>query len=269
MQPTESSSQNPSTVEQTPSTDFNYFQQPFGYYPYPPGVVGGSQPDTNQNVTVGGQNVPYQNYYNPYQNYQQQGNNFYQPYNNNYQNGGNWKKNNYQKKNNNRYNNKQKNFKGGRKKLIKEEIPEHIKSRVADITNMTTPEAINSYIEERKKKFPTKTNIETKEKEKQLRIERGELVDIPKTNQRNKRRRDNDENDGNKKRFKKICKYWRQGRCNSGENCKFIHDYVPSRPAIEEVLLRKLLSKDIEFENQAILQCTHFILSNNFLQPQT
>jgi len=210
----------------------------------------------------------YNSYHNPYTSYtpspypQQQQQGYWQQQQNN--------GSNTNKQFNPRYN-KKKNFKGGRKKIVKEEIPEHIKNKVLEITNMTTPEAIDLYIEERSKKFPTKKNIEQKDKERQLRVERGELIDIPSNQGGNKRKRKNEdqENNRNKKRFRKICKYWRQGRCNAGENCKFIHDYVPSRPATEEILLKKLLSKNIEYENQAILQCIHFILSNNFLQPKT
>jgi len=171
------------------------------------------------------------------------------------------------KNNNNRFNNKKKkNFRG--KKMVKEDIPEHIKSKVLDISNMTSPEAISGYLEERRKKFPTKKNIEIKDEERKLRIERGELIDIPQKAQGNKRKREDRNDNRARKRFKKICKYWRQGRCNSGENCRFLHDYVQSQPATEEVILRKILTKNIEYENQAILQCIHFIVSNNFLQKK-
>jgi len=114
--------------------------------------------------------------------------------------------------------------------------------------------------------------LKKKEKDKQLRIERGELIEIPPTepgrNNKKRRREDRNDNHLDKKRYKKTCKYWKQGRCNAEQNCKFIHDYFQSRPASEMILYKKLLSKTINFEQQSIVQCIHFIVSNNFLQGE-
>jgi len=59
-------------------------------------------------------------------------------------------------------------------------IPSHIQKKVQE--KLTTPEEILKFREERRSRYPTKQNIQQKIEERQQRLERGELLDIPNIN---------------------------------------------------------------------------------------
>jgi hypothetical protein len=59
-------------------------------------------------------------------------------------------------------------------------IPPHIQMKVQQ--KLETPEQIIAWREERRARYPTRANIQQKNEERQQRIERGELVDLPKIN---------------------------------------------------------------------------------------
>lgn len=93
------------------------------------------------------------------------------------------------------------------------------------------------------------------------------------------------------KRKRAVCKYWKQGNCNKGDNCAYSHavemepkskrpknteapntgrhrSSVPSKDASAgKNLLSRFLESEISKENKIILQCLRYIVSNNFLQP--
>lgn len=89
------------------------------------------------------------------------------------------------------------------------------------------------------------------------------------------------------KRKRPVCKYWRQGHCNKGEQCSFSHandtekqerprpekqkrpaTTAPSKPG-PKTLLSQFLQSEISKENQLILQCLRYIVQRDFLKPQT
>lgn len=89
------------------------------------------------------------------------------------------------------------------------------------------------------------------------------------------------------KRKRPVCKYWRQGHCNKGEQCSFSHandtekpergrpekqkrnaPTAPSKPG-PQTLLSQFLQSEISKEHQLILQCLRHIVQNNFLKPNS
>lgn len=89
------------------------------------------------------------------------------------------------------------------------------------------------------------------------------------------------------KRKRPVCKYWRQGHCNKGEQCSFSHandterpergrpekqkrntPTAPSKPG-PQTLLSQFLQSEISKEHQLILQCLRYIVQNDFFKPNS
>lgn len=147
-----------------------------------------------------------------------------------------------------------------------------------NMANLETPEEIAKYIEERKRKFPTRERIEMKRKEEEEK--RKEMINND----------NNPENKSTKKR--KPCIYFRKGNCRFGDNCSFQHikkrqrsnnfddsdddsdDIYPKsrsklrkpKPVSPSELIQNMIKPAQMKEMKAILQCIHFIVENNFLQ---
>ncbi|KAI5966072.1 hypothetical protein CANMA_003318 [Candida margitis] len=88
-------------------------------------------------------------------------------------------------------------------------------------TNITlqTEEDIAKWIEERKKNWPTKANVERKQQLKEAKRK------LHQQNTRSKRPLDGNGTQENNKRSKTICRFFQQyGKCKYGNNCKNIHE---------------------------------------------
>eukprot|EP01129_Flabellula_baltica_P015457 TRINITY_DN7889_c0_g1_i1.p1 TRINITY_DN7889_c0_g1~~TRINITY_DN7889_c0_g1_i1.p1 ORF type:complete len:390 (+),score=96.85 TRINITY_DN7889_c0_g1_i1:42-1172(+) len=168
------------------------------------------------------------------------------------------------KQGNNKQNRKGKNNRGGGKNNKKDGIPEHIRAKLAEIDQMQSPEEIERYIAERRMRYPTRENIKKKEEKLKAMEERGEVSDISEFRSKKKRKR---ESQGDSNKRTKMCRFYLQDRCKSGESCRFSHDYKPpKRNFLESNIYTQLHAKAVAFEKQSLLQCIHYIISNNFLQ---
>lgn len=91
-------------------------------------------------------------------------------------------------------------------------------------------------------------------------------------------------NNSRAKRKRPVCKYWRQGHCNKGEQCTFSHANEPEKPERSrpqnqrkstpaapskpgpQTLLSQFLQSEISKEHKLILQCLRFIVQNDFFK---
>ena len=115
-------------------------------------------------------------------------------------------------------------------------------------------ENLKRWIAERKRKYPTKENVEKK---------------------KNKLKQDLPEKDPKcetttRKRGRKLCKYFMKGTCKQGKNCKFEHDESikvirqekKKRRKLDgnKGLLKALLQKDIGREHEILLQAIRHLV---------
>lgn len=141
---------------------------------------------------------------------------------------------------------------------------------------LETPEEIAKYIEERKKRFPTRERIEQKKKEEE---EKKKLMN---------------DTDKISTKKKKPCIYFKKGNCRFGDECSFQHikkrqrpnnfddsdedseDFYPKsrnklrkpKPVSSSKLIQNIVKTAEMKEIKAILQCIHFIVERNFLQGE-
>ena len=102
-----------------------------------------------------------------------------------------------------------------------------------------TEQDIANYIEQRKRKYPTKSNVEDKRKMIEVKTKRGQILSV------NERIMKYQQNTGNKKTPSVL---------------RFI-----KTPKFNQNVVRKVLHKEIEREHSAILQCFRFILRTKYL----
>lgn len=140
------------------------------------------------------------------------------------------------------------------------------------LTKLETPEQIEKYREERRKRFPTKANIEAK-----------------KGDDDSKSLLNNNANKNSKKK-RRLCKYFKFGKCKKGDDCPFSHqvkrqkqsdnddeeeddDDLPvhvkrklrrPKPVDSSLLLENIVKASQQKERKAILQCISYIVANNF-----
>ncbi|KAI8889322.1 hypothetical protein K501DRAFT_329381 [Backusella circina FSU 941] len=179
---------------------------------------------------------------------------------------------------------------------------------------INTPEELASWIEARKKNWPSKMNIERKQQEEAEKRARGEI------SIHEKRKNTEDHNSSQKRlkttanentlvaaaynsdsdsddvmdperdavtskdptsighlslpvehtRKKRVCKYFLKGKCDKGDQCKFLHEKPPPKSKQQTThkkssLLFKLLEKEMKQEKSVILQCLRYIADNDFL----
>ena len=112
--------------------------------------------------------------------------------------------------------------------------------RIIEARKCETKESINAYIEERKSRYPTKKNIDKKREIINVKTKRGQLLSI------NEKIMKFQDDTGNKKTPSVL---------------RFL-----KTPRFDQNIVRKVLSKEIEQEYSAILQCFRYIIKTNFLQ---
>ena len=116
-------------------------------------------------------------------------------------------------------------------------------------------ESVKKWIAERKRKYPTKDNVEKKKKKIKENPEKDPESDSETTT---------------KKRGRKLCKYFMKGTCKQGKNCKFEHDDSIKVIRQEKAkrrkldrnkgLLKALLQKDIGREHEILLQAIRHLV---------
>lgn len=144
------------------------------------------------------------------------------------------------------------------------------------LTKLETPEEIEKYREERRKRFPTKASIEAKKVLQPDDNNKGAGSKVEKTSKKKKR----------------LCKYFKMGNCKKGEDCLFSHqmkrpknedeeendDDLPvhvkrklrrPQPVDPNTLLSNIVQVAQKKERRAILQCIAYIVSNNFFNPNS
>jgi len=184
------------------------------------------------------------------------------------------------------------NFQGARRVVNIHVEEAHSSSKKGVVSD--TPEDIARWIAERKKNFPSRANIERKEKEAQEKAQQKAQEKPADTPGANKRK--NPDSDQQGARSTKLCrKFASSGRCRYGEKCHFVHaprpchnfakgrckhgdkckfshnksDPQSQQPKSKPSLLAKLLSSEIESERTMILQCLrHLVRSNFFLDSK-
>ncbi|CAH2353359.1 hypothetical protein CLIB1423_10S03224 [[Candida] railenensis] len=120
--------------------------------------------------------------------------------------------------------------------VISEELDTHVVTEKEKIciagTSITldTEEDIQKWIEERKKRWPTRKNIEEKEKAQKDKLHNQQQHTSGDPN--NKRARDNNGTNSllqDKKRQKRICHFYQQNKkCRFGAKCKNVHEQSES-----------------------------------------
>jgi len=136
-----------------------------------------------------------------------------------------------------------------------------------------SPEEIANYLKERAKHYPTRTNLERKEREKRERLEKlAELRKLDPTKEGHQQESGQDNDLRRRGRFQRGGKFQRGGFQRYGKR-KFSsrdqHDndrkgksgnlHLKATP-----LLQKLLSKEMEEEQDVILECLSYFVKNNF-----
>ncbi|CUM67952.1 uncharacterized protein PRCAT00005665001 [Priceomyces carsonii] len=153
--------------------------------------------------------------------------------------------------------------------------------------SLQTEEDIAKWIEERKRRWPTRKNIEQKEK-----MKREQEIQTP-----NYSKRHNIESPlpENQKKQKSVCKYFQQHRtCRFGKRCKNLHEFLSNSSELstsskgisingirtsipqrfkndvnDKSLFRKLVQRDqFENENSLILDFIQFLDSKGFINPE-
>ena len=117
-------------------------------------------------------------------------------------------------------------------------------------------ESVKKWIAERKRKYPTKENVEKKRE-----VAVSDQDDKNSTESTKRKRRN---------KSPKLCKYFLKGTCKQGKKCKFEHD--ESFKVIREEklkrrkldrnkgLLKALLQKDIGREHEILLRAVRFLV---------
>lgn len=162
-----------------------------------------------------------------------------------------------------------------------------IDNRIKNL-KLDTPEEIAAWIAERKSKYPTKTNIENKLKQQNIRDDLGASI---RTDDKLslKRKADNGldvDNASKQMKFdENICQWFIKSKCKKGKSCKLIHDFnlrteyrsktKQTNPDNKQTikhnstqiltksranLLQLLLQKDIRKEHNILLQCVRHLL---------
>ena len=149
--------------------------------------------------------------------------------------------NNYNNNNNNNNNNHHDNKRRKRQKYPNDGGLTDVQYQsIIEARKNETEQDIKRYIEERKKRFPTKKNIEKKREIIQAKTKRGQLLSI---NER-------------------IMKYQDDtGRKKTPSVLRFL-----KTPRFDQNIVRKVMQKEINQEYSAILQCFRYIIKSNYLQ---
>mmetsp|Transcript_8629 Transcript_8629/g.11194 ORF Transcript_8629/g.11194 Transcript_8629/m.11194 type:complete len:367 (+) Transcript_8629:124-1224(+) len=148
-----------------------------------------------------------------------------------------------------------------------------------------SPEEIQRWIDDRKKRFPRKSGETAKDDKpgvENLKSAETEAASITST--------DNAKLHTNRTpttRHRKLCHHFVKGKCNRGDNCRYSHDEQAKSDALikqrkrtetkayleargrqggRTSLLRKLLMSDIKKEQFIILECLRHIVRTNYFQ---
>lgn len=129
--------------------------------------------------------------------------------------------NNVKKPNNNRNNNNNK-----RKRNDDNDEESKLRSMKFIKTKEETPEEIEAWIEERRKKFPTRKKVAEQREATKINLE----ARIEKKNEKKEKKARIKKNKQNPTESKKICSFFKKGRCAKGDQCKFVHQKKPLPP---------------------------------------
>lgn len=150
----------------------------------------------------------------------------------------------------------------------------------------STPEEVSAWRTARRASFPTATRAASREEDANKLRSAGGVPPTSSSSSLRKRPRDErpmsleaaedgqvidkDPVGGGRR----ICKMFRKGECRRGAKCKFSHDLAGQGPApakkvplsacLERNLLRRLLQKEVEEEENTLLQCLHYICGQQY-----
>ncbi|KAI9361639.1 WD40-repeat-containing domain protein [Zopfochytrium polystomum] len=158
------------------------------------------------------------------------------------------------------------NFEGEEDEVELHEFEAHSMKAPKKAKKAEDPEEIARWIEQRKKNYPTDANIARKKVESEERERLGMTRSDAKT----------DGDISGKKAGQAMCKYFLKGRCTNGANCRFSHesqrnvqtaDATKTKPrqtfrGKRQNLRKMLLASQIRWENQVLLQCIRYIVTN-------
>ncbi|KAJ3123512.1 hypothetical protein HK098_001864 [Nowakowskiella sp. JEL0407] len=176
--------------------------------------------------------------------------------------------------------NQSKKYKDVEDDLSNEEIPLYTQYNI----RLDTPEDIAKWIEERKKRYPTDSNIQKKKEEARLAKERRVKRKIEEDDEANDSDVDDSEDSDSESKSKtSFCKYYQQGNCRHGEDCTFKHEIQPpkkdgtennslkfvqsnglNKSGKRRMLLKMLLAPEIFKERAIVMQCIRHIVKNKF-----
>ena len=165
-----------------------------------------------------------------------------------------------------------------KRKRQDDEISSILKKFKVKIPSDESPEEIAKWIEERRKKFPTRENVEKKKEENLARNEHRKQMREKRQQEQSENNQNKDQQEGDssivredgdnnpveqssnncrdrrdrnnrefrdKKRKRRICSYFLKGKCKQGVNCKFLHEKPNPKPIAPPKRPPSLLAKVI------------------------